>query len=70
MKVYQAVVSYDEPTQSVIQIYAESKEEAINTIRYKFHEAGVDIVDFESIEEIVDIPDEVANDLDGNRTIN
>lgn len=70
MKVYQAVVSYDEPTQSVIQIYAESKEEAINTIRYKFHEAGVEIVDFESIVEIADVPDEMSVDLDGNRTIN
>jgi len=70
LKVFQLVVAYLEPTQSVVQVYANTEEDAVNIVRLRLHEAGIKNITFTAIEEVADIPDELADIADTNRTIN
>lgn len=69
MKIYQVVITYMEPVDAVITLYAETEEEAINLVRKQIS-ASLGTIEIKEVEELHDLPTIDGADLDPNRKVN
>ena len=69
MKIYQVVITYMEPTEAVITLYAETEEKAINLVRKQIS-PSLGSIEIKEVEELHDLPSIDAEDMDPNRKVN
>jgi len=69
LKIYEIVVTFLDPARGVVQIAAESEEDAVNTLRSRLDGQVVDL-NIESISLVVDEPEMKIEDLSADRTVN
>jgi hypothetical protein len=69
LKIFQVVITYLEPTEAVITLYAQTEEEAINLVRKQIS-PSLGTIEIKEVEELHDLPSIDADDMDPNRKVN